>query len=206
MWPVNCDVFKRVIRGGVAPVVAIALSALTSVGCRQKMEDQPHIEPHEESDFFDDGLSARPRVPGTVARGHLKTDRHYFSGLVNGKPARELPSRITRSRNLPELLTRGRERFNIYCAACHDRTGSGRGMVVQRGFPRPPSYHSDRLRREPVGHFFDVATRGFGRMPSYADQVPVADRWAIAAYVRALQLSRNTPAALLRKDEIDQLR
>ncbi len=186
-------------------MTVLALFA-TFVGCWQDMADQPHFEPLETSDFFANGQAARPLVPGTVARGQLRIDTVFFEGKVRGKAVETYPLhkvaehfRVAEQfrlsggdeRVMAQILDRGRERFDIFCAACHDRTGNGQGMVVQRGFPRPPSYHSDRLRDEPVGHFYDVITHGFGRMPDYADQISPADRWAIIAYVRALQLSQH---------------
>jgi mono/diheme cytochrome c family protein len=163
---------------------------LLVVGCQQQMADQPRYEPLRRSAFFDDGSSARLPVPDTVARGHLNADEAFYTGRAKGALVGTLPFPLTR-----EVLQRGEERFNVFCAPCHDRTGSGNGMIVQRGFRHPPSYHIERLRQAPIGHFFDVMTHGFGSMPDYADQVPPRDRWAIAAYIRALQLSRNaTPA------------
>lgn len=164
----------------------LAALALLATACYQKMAENPRYDPLEPSSFFADGSSARPLPADTVARGHLRDDSLLFTGKVNNEPVDQFPFPITR-----EVLLRGQERFNIYCAPCHGPTGEGDGMVVQRGFSRPPSYHSDRLRQAPVGHFFDVMTNGFGVMPSYAAQIPVRDRWAIAAYIRALQLSQH---------------
>jgi hypothetical protein len=168
------------------------LLVLTAVccGCRLDMHLQPKYEPYDESAFFSDGRSERPAVDGTVARGHLQTDELLYQGKLNGELANVFPFPITR----PDL-ERGRERFNIYCSPCHDYTGSGRGMVVLRGFPTPPSFHIDRLRQAPAGHFFDVITNGFGAMYSYATRVSVDDRWRIAAYIRALQLSQAAALA-----------
>ena len=156
------------------------------------MYDQQKYEPYEASVFFADGLSARQPISGTVARGQLHFDAHLYKGTVNGELATTLPFELTR-----EALERGRERYNIFCSPCHDRTGSGNGMIVHRGLKQPPSFHLDRLRQSPIGHFFDVSTQGFGTMYSYASRIPVEDRWAIAAYIRALQLSQNV--------EFDQL-
>jgi len=167
-----------------AGLLALAITAFTA--CRQDMHDQPKYVPLRPSTFFDDGRSARPLVEGTVARGHLDEDTAYYSGKVNGKPVDTFPMPVTRP-----VLERGQQRFNIYCAPCHDRTGSGLGMVVRRGYRRPPSYHIDRLRQVPPGYIYDVITNGFGAMPDYAAQIPPADRWAIVAYVRALQLSQH---------------
>ncbi len=150
------------------------------------MQDQPRYKTFRESDFFDDRLSARPQVPNTVAQGQLNEDELLYTGMQNGQPANVFPFPITR-----EVLRRGQDRFNIYCTPCHGRLGDGEGMIPQRGFRKPPSYHIDRLRNAPVGHFFDVIKNGFGAMPDYAARVAPHDRWAIIAYIRALQLSQN---------------
>ena len=174
-------------RAGVAARLAL-LTALVAVGagCRQDMHDAPRYDPLERSAFFADGQSARPLVVNTVARGQLREDRHLYEGIVDGKPAETFPMPVT-----AEVMARGQERFNVFCSPCHGRTGEGDGMIVQRGFRKPPSFHEDRLRNAPVGYFFDVMTHGFGAMQDYSAQVPVADRWAIAAYVRALQFSQR---------------
>jgi hypothetical protein len=150
------------------------------------MHDQPRYRPLAASPFFGDGRSARPLVQGTVARGHLRTDTRYYQGKDGQEFSTEFPMKLTR-----ELLVRGQQRYDIYCAPCHSRTGDGEGMVVQRGFRHPPTFHQERLYNQPVGHFYDVITNGFGAMASYASRVPVDDRWAIVAYIRALQLARN---------------
>jgi mono/diheme cytochrome c family protein len=177
---------------GIAPATAVALAALAVVlaGCRQDMHDQPKYQAYGRSAFFDDGRDMRPPVPGTVARGHLEDDAFFFDGIVGGQPAAALPVALT-----PALLDRGQERYDIYCSPCHDRVGTGEGMIVQRGYRRPASFHIDRLRQAPDGYFFDVITNGFGVMPAYRAQVPPADRWAIVAYVRALQLSQDASLA-----------
>ncbi len=131
-------------------------------------------------------MASRPLVPNTVARGHLNTDEFFFTGKIGTNLVETFPFPISR-----EVLERGRERFDIFCSPCHGRTGAGNGMIVQRGFPAPPSYHIDRLRKAPVGHFFDVITQGYGVMYSYAGRVEPADRWAIAAYIRVLQKSHD---------------
>jgi mono/diheme cytochrome c family protein len=164
----------------------IVILCFFSAACRQDMHDQPRYEPLEKSAFFEDGRSARPFVEGTVARGQLRLDDHFYTGKVNGELVATLPFAAT-----PEILARGQERYNIFCSPCHDQAGMGRGMIVQRGFRQPPSFHLDRLRQAPVGHFFDVMTNGFGTMYNYADRVAPKDRWAIVAYIRALQLSQN---------------
>jgi hypothetical protein len=176
-----------------APRWLLALAALAGVSlasCRSDMHVQPRYNPLGGSEFFDDGRSARPEVPGTVARGHLRIDEHLYKGKVNGKEAETFPFPITRG-----VLERGRERYNIYCSPCHGLTGEGRGMIVERGFPPPPSYHTDRLRQAPPGHFYSVITNGFGAMYSHAARITPEDRWAIAAYVRALQLSQHAALA-----------
>jgi mono/diheme cytochrome c family protein len=157
-----------------------------AAGCRQDMHDAPRYEPLEASTFFRDGGSARTVVANTVARGTIYEDTHLYEGKINGQLADTFPMPVT-----AELMARGQERFNVFCSPCHGRTGQGNGTIVQRGFRAPRSYHEERLRNAPVGYFFDVMTHGFGAMADYASQVPVADRWAIAAYIRALQLSQN---------------
>jgi hypothetical protein len=167
-------------------VVAIWLVALLAPGCRQDMHDQPRYGPLEASSFFADGRASRPLVPGTVARGDLSNDGPFYTGKSNGMLVNAFPFPITR-----EVLLRGQEQYNIFCSPCHDRVGNGQGMIVQRGFRRPSSFHIDRLREVPVGYFFEVITNGFGAMYDYADRIPPRDRWAIIAYIRALQLSRH---------------
>ena len=151
------------------------------------MHDQPKYIALRPSSFFNDGRSERPSVDGAIARGHLNDDVALDTGKgADGKPLDTFPFPVTK-----EVIERGRARFNIYCTPCHDRTGNGNGMIVRRGFRKPPSYHIDRLRQVPHGHIYDVITNGFGAMPDYAAQIPPHDRWTIVAYVRALQLSQN---------------
>jgi mono/diheme cytochrome c family protein len=150
------------------------------------MRDGPSYDPLQESTFFADGRASRTLVANTVARGQLREDEHLYTGKINGQLATEFPMPVT-----AEVMARGQERFNVFCSPCHGRTGEGNGIIVQRGFRQPPSYHEDRLLTVPPGHFFDVMTNGFGAMQDYAAQVPVTDRWAIAAYIRALQFSRR---------------
>ncbi len=156
------------------------------------MHLQPKILPLSQSDFYEDGRGSRSLPPGTIARGQLRDDSYFYTGMINGQPGNEMPFPATR-----EVLERGRERFNIYCAPCHSRLGDGNGMVVQRGYRRPPSYHDPRLRQAPLGHFYDVISNGFGAMPDYAAQVNSYDRWCIAAYIRVLQISQNANAAMV---------
>jgi mono/diheme cytochrome c family protein len=169
------------------------VAVLLLVGCRQDMHNQPHLKPLAESDFYADLRSARPPVEGTVARGHLEADSYFYSGMLPGTntPGDYMPFAITN-----QVLARGRQRFDIYCAPCHSRLGDGNGIVPSRGFARKPaSYHIERLRKAPLGYFFDVMTRGFGIMQDYAAQITPEDRWAIVAYIRALQLSQNASLA-----------
>ena len=163
------------------------LSFFVLAGCRQDMHDQPKYIPLRPSSFFADGRSARPLPEGTVARGHLDDNVAFFTGKgPDGKPISDCPVPVTK-----DLILRGQQRFNVYCTPCHSRLGDGNGMVVQRGYRRPPSFHTDRLRQMPNGYFFDVITEGFGAMPDYKQQVQPADRWAIVSYIRALQFSQQ---------------
>ena len=170
--------------------VALLIIGLFASGCRQDMHDQPKYIPLRQSGFFGDDRSARPLVPGTVARGMLRDDPLFYTGKLNGADSTVFPFPVDAA-----TMARGQERFNIYCSPCHGRTGLGDGMIVRRGFRRPPSFHQDRLRNAPVGQIFDVITNGFGAMPDYASQVAPADRWAIIAYLRALQASQHATAA-----------
>jgi mono/diheme cytochrome c family protein len=165
---------------------AFAAIAVALASCRPDMSNQPKAKPLSQSDFFPDGTSARQPPPDTVAYGDVRERTAFDNGLTNGTYVTRLPIKLT-----PELLSRGRKQYEAICAECHDRTGSGNGMVVERGFPQPPSYHVDRLRNAPIGHFYDVITNGYGVMYSQAGRVGPEDRWAIAAYIRALQLSHH---------------
>lgn len=185
--------------GGRALPILLALT-LAIAACRPDMENQPKAKPLSESDFFSDQANARPIPPYTVEHGDARENTAFYTGLTNGTYITQLPVKLT-----PELLRRGRERFDTVCSECHDRTGSGNGMVVLRGFPQPPSYHVPRLREAPIGHFFDVITNGYGVMYSYATRVEPEDRWAIAAYIRALQLSHNVNASELSPAERQKL-
>ena len=188
---------------------AISLAAvLLLTACRQDMHDQPKYIPLRESSFFADARSARPVVAGTVARGQLRDDPLLYTGKVpgagsaTGTDATIFPFAVDE-----KVMARGRERFDVYCSPCHGRTGIGDGMIVRRGYRRPATFHQDRLRDAPVGHFFDVITNGFGAMPDYAAQIRAEDRWAIIAYVRALQLAQHASVADVppdRRGELDQ--
>jgi mono/diheme cytochrome c family protein len=170
-------------------LVPLGLCLALVAGCRQDMHNQPKYKPLRASTFFGDGSSARMTVEGTVARGTLKEDEGFFTGKVGGTPVADFPMAVDQT-----LIDRGQERFNIYCTPCHDGTGAGNGMVVQRGYRKPPSLHEERLRAAEPGYIVDVITNGFGVMPDYRAQVAPRDRWAIAAYIRALQLSQRAAA------------
>jgi hypothetical protein len=216
-WPSRCAWFLA------------AAACLPLTACQQRMANQPSYKPDDPSSFFADGRSARPLVAGTVPRGHLRTDLHLFTGkrtretqdwfrpvallgtvdlnvlsavtlAVAAQETQEnyvdtFPFPVTR-----EVLEQGRNRYMIYCTVCHDPLGTGHGKIVERGYTAPPSYHIERLRKAPVGHFFDVITNGYGSMPDYKQQVPPRDRWAIIAYIRALQLSQHFPVQDLPDD------
>ena len=164
------------------------------------MHDQPKYVPLRQSTFFGDARSARPIVQGTVARGMLNDDSLLHAGKMNGADATVFPFAID-----AQTMARGQERYNIFCSPCHGRAGLGDGMIVRRGFRRPPSFHQDRLRQAPVGQLFDVITNGFGAMPDYATQIPPADRWAIIAYLRALQLSEHAAVGDVPADKRSEL-
>ena len=195
-------------------VSAFALLVFAAAGCRGNtfshapfhlfgdMDWQPKYHAEGESTFFPDQRQMRPLVEGTIARGSLHDDDPFYTGMEPGTTTfvRRGPRPMTK-----ELIARGQERFNIYCSPCHDRTGSGDGMIVQRGYKQPPSFHDPRLRAVPDGYFFQVMTNGFATMPAYAAQVPPRDRWAIVAYIRALQLSQNATLADVPADEQGKL-
>lgn len=171
---------------------AFLLVALGASACRQDMHDQPRYEPNSPSRFFPDGTSVRPLVEGVVARGTLLDDSALTTGEVDGKPVATNPLDVDRG-----LLERGQERYGIYCTPCHGAVGDGNGMIVQRGYRRPPSLHEERLRNVPDGYLYDVIANGYGVMPAYRAQIPLLDRWAIVAYMRALQLSQTARVAEL---------
>ena len=194
------------------PLLLILLLLLVSGGCRRDMQDQPKMKPLRGTSFFGDGLSSRQPIEGTVARGFLRSETAYYTGKKSGTPtASPTPGTAqpgsTQANTYPddvnafpfpvtkEIVLRGEERYNIFCSVCHGLTGNGDGMIVRRGFRRAASFNDDRLRQAPVGHFFDAMTNGWGAMPSYASQIAVQDRWAIIAYIRALQVSQQNTAA-----------
>lgn len=200
--------FKNKIRLLIFAFLILTFSFGTA--CRYDMQDQPRYKPYKDSDFFADGKAMRDLPEGTVARGQLRENKAFYSGKnENADPNAQVESTTdpatgnTVVSSFPndisefpipvteELLERGEQRYKIFCIMCHGPVGKGDGMVVRRGYPAPPTYHDDRLRNAPVGHFFDVITNGWGKMNSYASQVPAADRWAIVAYIRALQVSQN---------------
>jgi mono/diheme cytochrome c family protein len=216
--------FLPVSLSPLLPVFILLPVLIIASGCRRDMQDQPKMKAFRGTTFFGDGLSARQPIPGTVARGFLRSNTEFFTGKKSrttagpgtqsiqgqgqnqplpqqaGSPANAFPDDIDYF-PIPvneDVVKRGRERYNIFCSACHGFTGNGDGMIVRRGFRRAASFNDDRLRQAPVGHFFDAMTNGWGAMPSYAPQIAVQDRWAIIAYIRALQESQRnltTPAA-----------
>ncbi len=202
---------KSKVRKSLIYYSLLAAFCLLAVGCRYDMQDQPRYKAFKKNDFFSDGKAMRDLPEGTVARGMLREDKDFYTGkkqnaggaaaapvetatdasgntLVTSFPdaIEEFPVPVTK-----ELVDRGEERYRIFCIMCHGPVGNGDGMIVRRGFPKPPTYNDDRLRNAPVGHFFDVITNGWGKMNSYSSQIPAADRWAIVAYIRALQISQN---------------
>ena len=200
-----------------AMVCLLCVLSISVSSCRRDMQDQPKMKPFRSSTFYGDGLSTRPPIDGTVARGFLKEDKEFFTGkkaTQTGMAPSQSGTAVPVPKNATEgaaaypddvevfpiavtkdLVTRGKQRYEIFCSACHGYTGNGDGMIVRRGFRRAASFNDDRLRYAPVGHFFDAITNGWGAMPSYAPQIPPEDRWAIVAYIRALQLSQKTPEA-----------
>lgn len=180
--------------------VLACLVVLSITGCRLDMHDQPKYEVYEESSFFPDNKASRVSPEGTVAQGRLREDLLFYTGKVDNQDSQVFPFPITE-----EMLRRGQERYNVFCSPCHDRAGTGQGMIVERGMTRPPSFHTVRLREAPPGYLFDVITNGFGAMFSYASRVPPEDRWAIIAYIRALQLSQNATYGLVPEEVIGQL-
>ena len=173
-------------RNRIPALACLGLLVAGLAACGPNMQEQPKTKPQSVSTFFMDGSSVRSPVADTVARGQARTDTYYYTGVVNGTPVAAFPSPVTR-----DMIDRGHERYDIYCAVCHGLTGDGEGIIVQRGFPQPPSFNTDALRAAPVGHFYDVITNGYGVMYPYASRVAPDDRWAIAAYIRALQLSQH---------------
>jgi len=184
----------------VAALALVALAGIAAAGCRQDMHQAARYDPLERSEFFADQRASRPLVEGTVARGFLRADKTFYTGKDGAALVADMPVPVTR-----ELLLRGQERFDIYCSPCHGRTADGNGMIVQRGFKQPPSFHIERLRAQADGYFFDVMTNGFGAMQDYSAQIAPADRWAIVGYIRALQFSRRVPAADLTDEDRSKL-
>jgi mono/diheme cytochrome c family protein len=175
------------MRAGRSAAVGTAMMAvLVLAGCRQDMHNQPKFVPQRGTTFFADGRSVRPQVENTVGRDQLHADAYFYTGLQDGKEGDGLPIPLTEA-----TMERGQERYNIYCTPCHSRVGNGVGMIVQRGYRPAGNFHTDRLRNAPLGHFFAVITNGYGAMPDYSAQLTPADRWAVAAYIRALQLSQD---------------
>lgn len=184
------------IRRAASALVIVALGVAGSA-CRQDMHQAPRYDPLEKSDFFADQRASRQLVDHTVARGFLRDDTVFYTGKVNGQPVEDVPAAAMAAfgNDLGKMVARGQDRFNIYCSPCHGRTADGNGMIVQRGYKQPSSFHIDRLRAQPLGYFYDVMTIGFATMPDYSAQVAPQDRWAIATYIRTMQYSRHAPLA-----------
>jgi mono/diheme cytochrome c family protein len=185
---------------GITQRLSVLLGILLLAACSGQMSHQPRQDPLDASSFWEDGRSSRDLVPGTVARGLLREDEHLYEAITDGVLAASFPFPVTM-----EVMARGQERYNIYCAPCHGHAGYGDGMIVQRGFTPPNSFHEERLRLAPEGYYFNVITNGFGAMYSYAYRIPAEDRWAIIAYVRALQFSQYAPVDALTPDDLAHL-
>jgi cbb3-type cytochrome c oxidase subunit III len=171
-------------------LVPLVLVVMAASACRLDMHVQPRYNPLAKSDFFADKRAARPLIEGTVARGDLRADTYFYTGKIGSNAGDYMPFPVTK-----DVLERGRNQYNVFCAPCHSRVGDGNGFIPSRGFSRvPPSYHIERLEKAPIGHFFDVMTNGYGIMMDYSAQTTSRDRWCIAAYIRALQLSQNATA------------
>ncbi len=168
----------------------MAAAAVVLAGCRQDMHNQPKFYPQRGSELYADGRSVRPQVANTVARNQLRRDAYFFTGFDGGKEGDGMPFPVT-----PAVIARGQERYNVYCTPCHSRVGNGAGMIVQRGYAAAGNFHTDRLRQAPLGHFYNVIANGYGAMPDYSSQLTPEERWAVVAYVRALQLSQNATEA-----------
>jgi mono/diheme cytochrome c family protein len=206
-----------VSKANISTFVLALFAMLTLASCRQDMQDQPKYLTYRGSETFGDSLSSRTPVEGTVARGYLREDEAYYTGKMAGgataaastdtskkgatNEVNEFPFPITR-----DIMDRGQERYNIFCSPCHGVLGDGRGMIVNRGFRQPPTYHQDRLRTATLGHFYDVITNGFGVMPDYAMQIPPHERWAVIAYIRALQYSQNAKLADVPQDQVANIK
>lgn len=191
---------RQTLRQRTAAAGLVCLSLLALAGCRQDMHNQPKFYPQRGTDFYADGRSVRPQVQNSVARGQLDATSYLMTGFDGGKEGDGMPMPVDLA-----LLQRGQERYNIYCTACHSRVGNGAGIVVQRGYRPAGNFHTDRLRAMPLGHFFNVITNGYGSMPDYSGQMTVADRWAVVAYIRALQLSQGATVADAGGNRIEKL-
>ena len=185
----------RIASAGLA-----ALSVLSLAGCRQDMHNQPKFYPQRGTDFYADGRSVRPQAQNTVARGQLDATSYFMTGFQGGKEGDGMPMPVDIA-----LLQRGQQEYNVYCTACHSRVGNGGGIVVQRGYRPAGNFHTDRLRAMPLGHFYNVIANGYGAMPDYSAQLTVEERWAVVAYIRALQLSQSATPADAAGNKIEKL-
>ena len=177
---------RRDVGPTLARLAAVSFALLLAAGCRQDMHNQPKFYPQRGTTFYADGRSVRPQIEHTVARNQLREDSFFYTGLQDGKEQDMLPFPATIA-----VLQRGEERYNVYCTPCHSRVGNGAGMIVQRGYKPAGNFHDAKRLAEPLSHYFYVITNGYGAMPDYSAQLPPADRWAVTAYIRALQLSQN---------------
>ena len=184
----------------ISRALVACLGLIGLAGCRQDMHNQPKFDQQRGTNFYADGRSVRPQVTGTVARGQEDAGSYFRTGMVNGAEGDGLPVPLT-----TELVERGQEKYNVYCTACHSRVGNGRGMIVMRGYFPAGNLNTDRLRQAPLGHFYNVIANGYGAMPEYSGQVDAADRWAIVAYIRALQLSQHAATADAGGAHIEQM-
>ncbi|MCC6166551.1 MAG: c-type cytochrome [Caldilineaceae bacterium] len=191
---------SRLIQARIAPIAGLFFALTLLAGCALTMRDQPRDDPFEPSAFFADGASARVPVADTVARGQLQTDTLFATGRIGRDFAETFPFTITL-----ETLERGHERYDIFCSPCHGLVGEGNGLVTEYGMPNPPSFHDPDLRDEPSGYYFALITGGTRVMPSYASRIPPADRWAIVAYIRALQLSQSADLSQVPADQLPLL-
>ncbi len=190
----------QVLMRRLATMTLAATGMLGLAGCRQDMHNQPKFYPQRGTTLYADGRSARPQVVNSVARGQLDEGSYFMTGFTNGKEGDGMPMQLT-----PELMARGQERYNVYCTACHSRVGNGGGIVVQRGYRPAGNFHIDRLRNAPLGHFYNVIANGYGAMPEYGTMLTIEDRWAVVAYIRALQLSQNATDSDAGGNKIERL-
>jgi mono/diheme cytochrome c family protein len=194
-YQAGCPILARFLRKGGKPFAFVSVaSVLMLAGCRQDMQDQPKLIPQRGSEMFADHRGARPQVLNTVARGQLHEDSYFYTGVIQGANGYREEQNLMPFPVTMEVLKRGQERFNIYCTPCHSRVGNGLGEIVERGYKPAANLHDQVRLSQPISHYFYVMTHGYGAMPDYAAQLTPEDRWAVAAYIRALQLSQAATA------------